>query len=233
LPLPPLECAYSHARLAAACLLPTSHPSPRVNHQHRRTPALLRARSNLGLFDRAVEDYSRAIELDGTNAAAFNNRCVRGRARAYEVQRRSGASWACRLTSERPSHLPITHPPTPIPLPCSGYAWRKLGRYDAAIADYSRSLELEPDNIKTLNNRGYSYAKSGLYDAAVADYSRVIALDGGNAHAFHNRGISYDKKGLYEAAIAGERRGSGVRPRECGGVARTPSRSHRTPRLPG
>lgn len=90
--------------------------------------------------------------------------------------------------------------------PRSGYAWRKLGRYDAAIADYSRSLELEPDNIKTLNNRGYSYAKSGAYDAAIGDYSRVIALDPSNAHAYHNRGISYDKKGLYEAAIAGEQR---------------------------
>lgn len=33
--------------------------------------------------------------------------------------------------------------------------------------DYSKSLELEPDNVKTLNNRGYSYAKSGQYAAAV------------------------------------------------------------------
>ena len=41
----------------------------------------------------------------------------------------------------------------------------QLGRYEEAIADYTRSLVLDPRNIKTLNNRGYSFAKSGNYDA--------------------------------------------------------------------
>lgn len=60
--------------------------------------------------------------------------------------------------------------PTPTPL--------QLGRYEEAIADYSRSLALDPRNIKTLNNRGYSYAKSGNYDAGAGGGGGV----GGGGH---------------------------------------------------
>ena len=40
-----------------------------------------------------------------------------------------------------------------------GYAWRKLGQYDSAVNDYSKSIQLDSKNIKTYNNRGYSYGK--------------------------------------------------------------------------
>jgi hypothetical protein len=63
------------------------------------------------------------------------------------------------------------------------------------VEDYTRSLELNPSNIKTFNNRGYSYAKSGNYEAAIADYDQAIQLDPTNSHAYHNRGISFDKLG--------------------------------------
>ena len=61
------------------------------------------------------------------------------------------------------------------------------------MEDYTRSLELNPSNIKTFNNRGYSYAKSGNYEAAIADYDQAIQLDPSNSHAYHNRGIYFDK----------------------------------------
>ena len=33
--------------------------------------------------------------------------------------------------------------------------YRKLGQYESAVAEYTRSLELQPRNIKTYNNRAY------------------------------------------------------------------------------
>lgn len=54
------------------------------------------------------------------------------------------------------------------------FAWRKLGRYDQAVQDYSASLALHSKNLKTYNNRGYSYAKEGKYQEAIADYTKVI-----------------------------------------------------------
>lgn len=62
---------------------------------------------------------------------------------------------------------------TPTAYSNRGFAYRKLGRYRDAIREYSRALELNPDNVKTYNNRGYSYAKDGEYDRAIADYNKV------------------------------------------------------------
>lgn len=58
---------------------------------------------------------------------------------------------------------------------CRGYAYRKLGRWDKAIEDYTQSLRLSPDNIKTYNNLGYSHAKGGDFESAIRNYSTVRA----------------------------------------------------------
>jgi tetratricopeptide (TPR) repeat protein len=51
---------------------------------------------------------------------------------------------------------------------------RKQGLYLEAVSDYSASLQLQPNNIKSLNNRGYCFAKLAQFQKAVADYSQVL-----------------------------------------------------------
>ena len=53
---------------------------------------------------------------------------------------------------------------------------RTIGRFDAAVQDYTQSLTLQPNNVKTLNNRGYSFAKRGMYMEAIQDYNKVGGL---------------------------------------------------------
>ncbi len=48
-------------------------------------------------------------------------------------------------------------PPTADDFMASGNAKYALERYDEALADYNRSLELRPDDPSTLNNRGTTY----------------------------------------------------------------------------
>ena len=77
-----------------------------------------------------------------------------------------------------------------------GLVLRKLERFDDAIEDYSKELELVNDSIskiRVLNNRAYWYAKINQFDKAIEDYSVVIAEDKNNIHAYHNRGISYER----------------------------------------
>ena len=66
-----------------------------------------------------------------------------------------------------------------------------LKNYDAALADYTRALELDPNLAQAYNNRGTTYAILKNYDAALADYTRALELDPNYAQAFNNRGTTY------------------------------------------
>jgi tetratricopeptide (TPR) repeat protein len=58
---------------------------------------------------------------------------------------------------------------------CAGYA--ALKRWSRALPHCNRSLELDPRNGHTLNNRAAVYVGLGLHDLAVADVKSGLALD--------------------------------------------------------
>lgn len=74
-------------------------------------------------------------------------------------------------------------------------------QYDRAIADYSKAIQLDPNDAMAYYNRGIAYYFKGQYDRAIADYNKGIALDPNNAIAYNYRGIAYDFKGQYDKAF--------------------------------
>ena len=73
--------------------------------------------------------------------------------------------------------------------------------YDGAIENYSRTIELNPQDVEAYNNRGNVYKNKGNYDQAIKDYSRAIELNPQCATAYYNRGATYNAKGNYDQAI--------------------------------
>lgn len=82
-----------------------------------------------------------------------------------------------------------------------GYALRKLGRFQPAVADYTAALAQQPGSIRLRNNRGYCLARLGCYADAVADYDAVLDLDASNTHALHNRYASVPPAQLLPMAM--------------------------------
>jgi lipoprotein NlpI len=76
------------------------------------------------------------------------------------------------------------------------------GDLDGAIADYSRSLELDPKNVSAYFDRGNAKGAKGDLDGAIADYNSTLELDPKNAHAYNNRGLTKQAKGDLDGAIA-------------------------------
>lgn len=62
---------------------------------------------------------------------------------------------------------------------CRGISYDKLGHFDAAIQDFNRVLQLEPNNSVAYFNRGSTYDSLGMHDAAIADFSKALELDPG------------------------------------------------------
>ncbi|RIB08963.1 hypothetical protein C2G38_2269332 [Gigaspora rosea] len=77
-----------------------------------------------------------------------------------------------------------------------------MGRYEEAISDFNKSLEIVPNNEISLNHRAISYRMMGRYEESLADLNRSLVIDPNNASTLYLRGITYKKMGRYEESLA-------------------------------
>jgi RND superfamily putative drug exporter len=73
--------------------------------------------------------------------------------------------------------------------------------YYQAIEAYSRSLELNPRQLKTLVNRAVAYNTIREHDKALQDYNRALTLERQDADIWFNRGNTYLYKKDYAHAL--------------------------------
>lgn len=66
--------------------------------------------------------------------------------------------------------------------------------YDEAIADYTKALKADPENLQYLHNRGVCYERIHHYSKAVEDFTREINLSQCPSSYFI-RGYCYDSMG--------------------------------------
>ena len=83
-----------------------------------------------------------------------------------------------------------------------GAALKMLGRYDEAIADFGRAVELDEGNPQYYCQRGDVRMRKGAVDDAIADYSAAIAKDPRFYWAYHSRGQAYLAQGNGQLALA-------------------------------
>jgi tetratricopeptide (TPR) repeat protein/S1-C subfamily serine protease len=82
-----------------------------------------------------------------------------------------------------------------------GNAKSDLGNKQAAIADYDRAIQLNPNHANAYSNRGNAKSDLGNKQAAIIDYGRAIQLNPNHANAYINRGIAKSALGNKQAAI--------------------------------
>lgn len=63
------------------------------------------------------------------------------------------------------------------------------GDVDAAIADYTRALEFEPNDASLFYGRAAARQTKNDLEGALADYSKTIELAATHALAYANRGV--------------------------------------------
>ncbi len=76
------------------------------------------------------------------------------------------------------------------------------GDRQAAIADYTQAIALNPNDASSYNNRGVAYHEVNQLDAAITDYSAAIQLQPTYANAYRNRAFAYRSLGRRPEAIA-------------------------------
>jgi tetratricopeptide (TPR) repeat protein len=66
-----------------------------------------------------------------------------------------------------------------------------LQKYDLALSDYSKAIEINPNYANAYNNRGNLYSELQKYDLALSDYSKAIEINPNLAQAYLGRGGLY------------------------------------------
>ena len=84
-----------------------------------------------------------------------------------------------------------------------GLSEEALGKWDAAIADFTQQIALVHNDDHAYYNRGFAeYSGKGELDRAIADFSQAIKLNPKQVDAFVYRGIAWRLKGDIQRAIA-------------------------------
>lgn len=106
-----------------------------------------------------------------------------------------GCSWLLRSGQLRRSQVPKVYFNR-----ANGY--RGLKSYQAAIADYTQAIRLNPRYAKAYFNRGNIFGMLKSYRAALADFTQAIRFNPRWAKPYGNRGLTYEFMRNRQAAIA-------------------------------
>jgi eukaryotic-like serine/threonine-protein kinase len=82
-----------------------------------------------------------------------------------------------------------------------GTAQYQLGNIEAAIADYNKAIELDPNYVSAYRNRGSARYERGSLQGAVADFNKAIELDPKISSVYLGRGVARSRLGDLNAAI--------------------------------
>jgi len=76
----------------------------------------------------------------------------------------------------------------------------KNGNLAQAIEDFTKAIEIKPNDIMAYNNRGSAYAQQGDYIQAISDFTKAIGINPNDPVAYHNRGVAYFGLKQYDRA---------------------------------
>ena len=74
------------------------------------------------------------------------------------------------------------------------------GDHYGAIADYTKAIEIDPNDVQAYFNRGWNKAKLKDDYGAIFDYTKAIEIDPNYKSAYKNRGISKENIGDLQGA---------------------------------
>ena len=136
-----------------------------------------------GNYDCAIEEYTKAIELNPNYAIAYNNRGVTYAKKSKYDRAVEDFNMAINL---KPNYVHAYNN--------RGLAYRGKGDFDRAIEDYTKAIQLKPDYAIAYNNRGVTYGDKGDFDRAIEDYTKAIEIKPDYIEAYDNRRRAFDRK---------------------------------------
>jgi adenylate cyclase len=81
-----------------------------------------------------------------------------------------------------------------------GRIYHFAGKFDEALEQYNKTLEMYPDYVEAVYARGLSYSQMGMFDQAISDFNKAIELSNGRLMIIASLGNTYGSARLNEEA---------------------------------
>ena len=179
---------------------------------------------NEKMYDKALQDFTKSINLMPNFVDALNNRGSLYRLQNlprlaiadYNTALSINSNHLKALTGRGNAYATLgvldsalidfnkayaINAPLAMALGDRGSLYFRLGQYENAVEDCSRKIAIYPGNTETYLNRGVAYSSLQKWDLAISDYSFVINTRTTNPSVYEWRGIAYKSKGLFRSAI--------------------------------
>jgi tetratricopeptide (TPR) repeat protein len=143
-----------------------------------------------GDIERAIQDYSQAIKLDGKLVIAFNNRAIAYDLKGEYDRALQDYEQAIKL---RPSAQTYFN---------RGNIYLAKGQFDHAIDDFNQAIRLVPKFAPAFDNRCWARAVVGMFKQALADCNEALRLKSTNAATLSSRAFLYLKMTQFDAAVS-------------------------------
>jgi tetratricopeptide (TPR) repeat protein len=145
----------------------------------------------------AIAEFERAIAVDANYAPAH---AAMGMAYTIGFQRENrGKDWLEKAQAECERALAIT-PQLAEGHSCIGNVYFSKGRYEDAVQQFQRSLDLDHDSDETLRLLAAAYQKTGNASAAEEAYRKAIALRPNYYGVYSAFGTFYYRQARYQDA---------------------------------
>jgi protein O-mannosyl-transferase len=148
------------------------------------------AKSDFGLRQEAMIDYDKAIKLNPNFDQALYNR---------GIMRNENGDFAGAVADYSAS---LRAKPTFQTFFNRAISYKALNKFDEAIADYKKVIEINPDFINAYTNLGNVFFGIKQYEQALIYYNQALAKQPKDANSLRNRGAVYLSMGNKQQACA-------------------------------
>ena len=161
-----------------------------------------------GEYELAIENYSKAIDLDPEDATAYLLRAL--------IYHRNG-KYDCaiedynKLINRNPEKSPFAYF-------FRGRNHLEKGDFGLAIDDFTAAINQNLANAATYAERGLAYYRSCEFQHAIDDYDEAIKLNPHSFQSYLSRGVAHETLGKLVRAIEDYNRALAVSNREVEGV---------------
>ena len=148
-----------------------------------------------GEYDRAIQDFTKAIQINPKDAEAYNNRGF-----AYEKKGEYD-----RAIQDFDKAIQI-NPKHARAYNNRGFAYEKNGEYDKAIQDYDKAIQINPKDARVYNHIAWLYStcpepnyRNGTKAVELAE--KAISIEGQSCNVVDTLAAAYAEKGRFGDAV--------------------------------